>query len=147
MAYGDPAGLFPLRLAIAEHLRAARAVRCEADQVFIVSGSQAALRLATAVLLARGDRVAVEEPGYPLARAALSAGGAELVLVPVDEEGLSVTSLPERGGRVRAVYVTPSHQFPLGPRCPPPGAWHCWTTPPAETPGCWRMTTTASFAT
>src|SRR6266498_618229 len=57
MAYGDPAGLVPLRLAIAEHLRAARAVRCEVDQVLIVSGSQAALRLAGAVLLAPGDRV------------------------------------------------------------------------------------------
>jgi GntR family transcriptional regulator / MocR family aminotransferase len=114
MAYGDPAGLYPLRAAIAEHLRAGRAVRCEADQVFIVSGSQAALRLATAVLLKRGDRVAVEEPGYPLARAALKAGGADLVLVPVDEEGMSVDCLPGRGGRVRAVYLTPSHQYPLG---------------------------------
>jgi GntR family transcriptional regulator / MocR family aminotransferase len=114
MAYGDPAGLVPLRVAIAEHLRAARAVRCEAEQVLIVSGSQAALRLATAVLLAPGDRVAVEEPGYPGARAALSAGGAELVSVPVDEEGMSVASLRRRGGRVRAAYVTPSHQYPLG---------------------------------
>jgi GntR family transcriptional regulator/MocR family aminotransferase len=114
MAYGDPAGLFPLRVAIAEHLRAARAVRCEAEQVLVVSGSQAALRLATAVLLTRGARVAVEEPGYPLARAALVAGGAELVSVPVDEEGMSVATLPGDGGRVRAVYVTPSHQYPLG---------------------------------
>jgi GntR family transcriptional regulator / MocR family aminotransferase len=112
MAYGDPAGLVPLRAAIAEHLRAARAVRCEADQVLIVSGSQAALRLATAVLLGRGDRVAIEEPGYPGARAALGAGGAELVPVPVDGEGISVSSLRRRA--VRAVYVTPSHQYPLG---------------------------------
>jgi GntR family transcriptional regulator/MocR family aminotransferase len=112
MAYGDPAGLVPLRAAIAEHLRAARAVRCEADQVLIVSGSQAALRLATAVLLGRGDRVAIEEPGYPGARAALGAGGAELVPVPVDGEGISVSSLRRR--TVRAVYVTPSHQYPLG---------------------------------
>ena len=114
MAYGDPAGLAPLRVAIAEHLRAARAVRCEAEQVLIVSGSQAALRLATAVLLARGDRVAVEDPGYPGARAALGAGGAELVPVPVDEEGMSLASLRRRGARVRAAYVTPSHQYPLG---------------------------------
>lgn len=114
MAYGDPAGQFPLRVAIAEHLRAARGVRCEAEQVLIVSGSQAALRLATAVLLERGDRVAVEEPGYPGARAALGAGGAELVPVGVDEEGMSVSSLRRRGGRVRAAYVTPSHQYPLG---------------------------------
>jgi GntR family transcriptional regulator/MocR family aminotransferase len=114
MAYADPAGIVPLRVAIAEHLRAARAVRCEAEQVLIVSGSQAALRLATAVLLRRGDRVAVEEPCYPGARAALGAGGAELVPVPVDEEGMSVASLRRRGARVRAAYVTPSHQYPLG---------------------------------
>ena len=114
MAYGDPAGQVPLREAVAEHLRAARAVRCEAEQVLIVSGSQAALRLATAVLLERGSRVAVEEPCYPGARAALGANGAELVSLPVDDEGLSVGSLRKRGGRVRAAYVTPSHQYPLG---------------------------------
>lgn len=114
MAYGDPAGLIPLREAIAQHLRTARAARCEASQILIVSGSQAALRLATAVLLSRGDRVAVEEPGYPGARAALSAGGAQLVPVPVDEEGMSVTSLRRRGVRIRAAHVTPSHQYPLG---------------------------------
>ncbi|HET9276257.1 MAG TPA: PLP-dependent aminotransferase family protein [Gemmatimonadales bacterium] len=114
MGYGDPAGLVALRVAVAEHLRSARAVRCEADQVLIVPGSQAALRLATSVLLSPGDRVAVEEPGYPGARAALSAGGAELVPVGVDGEGLRVASLPKRKGRIRAVYVTPSHQYPLG---------------------------------
>jgi len=114
MAYGDPVGLLPLREAVAAHLRAARAVRCETEQVLIVSGSQAALRLTAEVLLRRGDGVAVEEPGYPGARSALSAGGAELVPVPVDAEGLSVDALRARGRRVRAVYVTPSHQYPLG---------------------------------
>jgi GntR family transcriptional regulator/MocR family aminotransferase len=114
MAYGDPAGGAPLRAAIAGHLRAARALRCEADEVLIVSGSQAALRLAGAVLLSRGDRVAVEEPGYPLARVALGASGAALVPVRVDQEGLSVAALRRHGGRARAAYVTPSHQYPLG---------------------------------
>ncbi len=114
MAYGDPAGVGPLRAAVAEHLRTARAVRCEAEQVLIVSGSQAALRLATTVLLAPGDRVAIEEPGYPGARSAIAAGGAVLVPVPVDGEGMDVASLDARGGRVRAACVTPSHQYPLG---------------------------------
>ncbi|WP_394841103.1 PLP-dependent aminotransferase family protein [Pendulispora brunnea] len=113
MAYGDPAGVVALRDAIAEHLRAARGVRCEAEQVLVVPGSQAALRVAAAVLLARGDGVAVEEPGYPGARAALTAGGARAIPVPVDEEGLRVSALRTRG-RVRAAYVTPSHQYPLG---------------------------------
>jgi GntR family transcriptional regulator/MocR family aminotransferase len=114
MAYGDAAGLPSLREAIAEHLRTARAVNCEAEQVLVVSGSQAAFHLIAAALLERGQRVAVEEPCYPGARTALGTGGAELVGVPVDDEGISVTSLQRLKRRVRAVYVTPSHQYPLG---------------------------------
>ena len=114
MAYGDPAGLGALRSAIAEHLRTARAVRCEAEQVLVVSGSQAALRLCASVLLARGDLVAVEEPGYPGARAALAMGGAEVAPVPVDAEGMDLGALHALGPRVRAAYVTPSHHYPLG---------------------------------
>lgn len=114
MAYGDPAGIADLRAAIAEHLCAARGVRCEASQVLVVSGSQAALRIAASVLLDHGDRVALEEPGYAGARAALAAAGARLVHVPVDEEGLDVAALQRRRERVRAVHVTPSHQYPLG---------------------------------
>ncbi|MGH9793546.1 MAG: PLP-dependent aminotransferase family protein [Candidatus Acidiferrales bacterium] len=114
MAYGSPAGLMPLRAAIADHLRVARAVRCEAEQVIVVSGSQAALHLSAAVLLAPGDRVALEDPGYFGAHSALRASRGKLLPVPVDREGISVASLQRRGGRVRAVYVTPSHQYPLG---------------------------------
>jgi GntR family transcriptional regulator/MocR family aminotransferase len=114
MAYSDPAGTTALRVAIADHLRSARGVRCEADQVLVVSGSQAALRITAAALLGPGDRVAMEEPGYPFARKALAANGAEMVPVPVDGEGKSVTTLGRRERRVRAVYVTPSHQYPLG---------------------------------
>ena len=114
LSYTDPAGLEALRVSIAEHIRSARAVRCEASQVLIVPGSQAALRIAAAALLQPRDRVAIEEPGYFGARRALRSGGAELVPVPVDEEGLNVAALRKRGRSIRAVYVTPSHQYPLG---------------------------------
>jgi GntR family transcriptional regulator/MocR family aminotransferase len=114
MAYGDPAGVGALRLAIATHLRTARAVNCEAERVLVTSGSQAGLRLCAAVLLARGDRVAIEEPGYPGAHAAFTAAGAELVPIPVDDEGIDVSTLAAMRQRIRAVYVTPSHQYPLG---------------------------------
>jgi GntR family transcriptional regulator/MocR family aminotransferase len=114
IAYTDPAGLMALRAAIAEHLRSARAVRCEAEQVLIVPGSQAALRVTAAALLEPGDRVAIEEPGYFGVHRALRAAGAEIVPVPVDEDGLDVAALRRRGGPIRAVYVTPSHQYPLG---------------------------------
>ena len=114
MGYTHPAGLLELREAIAEHLRTARAVRCEAAQVLIVSGSQLALQLCARVLFGRGDVVAMEEPGYPGAHAAFEAAGVDLAPVKVDDEGIDVTALGAIGWRVRAAYVTPSHQYPLG---------------------------------
>jgi GntR family transcriptional regulator/MocR family aminotransferase len=84
--------------------------------VLIVSGSQAALRLCATVLLASGDRVAVEEPGYPGAHVALVTTGASLAPVAVDSAGIDVAALDKlsAGSRLRAAYVTPSHQYPLG---------------------------------
>ena len=114
LAYGDPAGNGPLRAAIAPYLRTARAVSCEGEDVLITSGSQAGLRISAAVVLARGDRVAMENPGYPGARAAFEAAGARIVPAPVDGEGIDVDALSSIRQRVRAVYVTPSHQYPLG---------------------------------
>jgi GntR family transcriptional regulator/MocR family aminotransferase len=114
MAYGDPAGLLPLRAAIAEYLRTSRAVKCEPDHVLITSGSQAALRICAGVVFNQGDVVAIEEPGYPGAHAAFRADGAQLLPIPVDGEGLRVDVLTAVRRRVRAVYITPSHQYPLG---------------------------------
>ncbi|MES2359662.1 MAG: PLP-dependent aminotransferase family protein [Gemmatimonadota bacterium] len=114
MAYGDPAGVASFRAAVAEHLRTARAVRCEAEQVLIVSGSQAALCICAAALLGRGDIVAMEEPGYPGARSALATRGAVMAPVPIDHEGIQIDSLNALGSKVRAAYVTPSHQYPMG---------------------------------
>lgn len=113
MAYGAPAGHQALRHAIADYLRTARAVSCEASDVLIVSGSQVALRLCAMALLTRGDEVCVEDPCYPGARTALTATGARLRPVPVDDAGLVVGALGFRRRR-RVVYVTPSHQYPLG---------------------------------
>ena len=114
MAYGDPAGHVPLREAIAAYLGAARGVRCDAAHVLIVSGSQMALQLCAMALLAPGDAVCVEEPGYPGARDALRTSGATVVPIPLDAEGIDVGRLAAQGRRVRLVYVTPSHQYPLG---------------------------------
>lgn len=114
LSYGDPMGDRPFREAVAAYLRTARAVRCEADQVMVVSGSQQALSLTARVLLDAGSPVWVEEPGYGGARDVLRLRGARLVPVPVDDEGLNVAAGVQRCRRARAVYVTPSHQYPLG---------------------------------
>jgi GntR family transcriptional regulator/MocR family aminotransferase len=114
MAYGEPMGYAPLREAIAEYLRVARAVRCGPGQVMIVAGSQQALQLSARVLLDPGDPVWMEEPGYPGARQAFATAGARLVPVPVDGEGMNVESGIRRCRDPRTVYVTPSHQYPTG---------------------------------
>src|SRR5205823_9449610 len=113
MAYGDPAGHVPLREAIAEYLRTARGVRCDAAHILIVSGSQMALQICAMALLEPGDAAAVEEPGYPGARDALGISGARIVPIPLDAEGIDVGRLDAQGRRVRLAYVTPSHQYPL----------------------------------
>lgn len=119
LAYGDPAGLPRLREAIASYARQARAVRCDASQVIVVSGAQQAFDLIARVLLDVGDTAAVEDPGYRGIRAALSAAGARLLPIAVDRDGLDVAALGAhvqraRSQRARMVCVTPSHQFPLG---------------------------------
>jgi GntR family transcriptional regulator/MocR family aminotransferase len=114
MAYGDPMGHLPLREAIAEYIGAARAVRCDASQILITTGSQQALQICAHVLLDPGDRVWMEDPGYPGAHQALRTAGVELVPVPVDREGIDVEQGARLGADARAVYISPSHQFPLG---------------------------------
>jgi GntR family transcriptional regulator/MocR family aminotransferase len=109
--YRDPAGHEGLRDAIARHVGVARAVRARADDVLVTNGAQQALDLIGRVLVGPGDTVAVEAPGYPPARQLFHSMGARVVGVPVDAEGLDVDALPPDA---RLVYVTPSHQFPLG---------------------------------
>jgi GntR family transcriptional regulator / MocR family aminotransferase len=107
----EPAGELRLRQAIARHLGVARSVQAGADDVLVTSGAQQALDLVGRVLVEPGTPVALEEPGYPLVRRLFQSLGARIAPVPVDSEGLIVDALP-RGARL--VYVTPSHQFPLG---------------------------------
>jgi len=109
--YGDPQGLPVLREAIARHIAFARGVHCDAGNVQVCNGAQQALDLIARVLIEPGCRVAMEDPGYPPAKHLFEALGARIQHVPVDAEGLRV-ELIEAG--VRLIYVTPSHQFPLG---------------------------------
>lgn len=111
-------GVDELRAVLADHLLATRGIRCEVDQIFMVSSSQQALALAAQVTLDPGDPVWIEDPGYPRARAALAASGAQLTPVPVDDEGLSIEAGLERCPRPRLIYTTPSHQYPLGRSMP-----------------------------
>ena len=114
MAYAGPMGYPPLREAIAEYLATLRAVRCDASQIIITTGSQQGLQLCAHALLEAKDHVWMEDPGYPGARQALHTVGAQIVPVPVDDEGLHVDAAFRLSRHARAAYISPSHQFPLG---------------------------------
>jgi GntR family transcriptional regulator/MocR family aminotransferase len=109
--YSEPAGSARLRNVLARHLVVSRGVPAVPEQLVITTGAQQAFDIAARVLLEPGDTVAVEDPGYLPAYRAFLAYGARVVGVPVDGEGLVVDRLP---AEARMVYVTPSHQFPLG---------------------------------
>ncbi|GIJ52182.1 GntR family transcriptional regulator [Virgisporangium aliadipatigenens] len=110
-SYGEPSGHPGLRAAVARHLGTSRSVRVGADDVVVTHGAQQALDVIGRVLVDVGTCVAVERPGYAMARELFRTLGARVVGVPVDSEGLDVSALP---AQARLVYTTPSHQFPLG---------------------------------
>lgn len=114
LGYGEAQGQLPLREAIALYLAALRGARLTADQVVIVSGAQQAVELATRVLTDPGDAVWFEDPGYLAACGSITAHGARVVPVPVDDEGMIVERGIELAPEARLAYVTPSNQNPLG---------------------------------
>jgi len=114
LGYGDPAGYPPLRQAIADYLRPVRAVDCDADQVLVVPGSQMGLVISALALTTPESCVCIEEPGYPGLRHLLALAGVTAVPVAVDDDGIDVAAIRRIPFPVKAVFVTPSHQFPLG---------------------------------
>ena len=114
LAYPDPMGLPVLRDAIASYLAISRGIACRPEQIVITGGYQAALNLAAAILLAPGDMVWFEDPGYGFARDALRSLSLHIAPVPVDDEGLCVAHGQRYFPRARLAVVTPAHQSPLG---------------------------------
>ncbi|MDX6382785.1 MAG: GntR family transcriptional regulator / MocR family aminotransferase [Blastocatellia bacterium] len=114
LSYGDAVGFQPLRDAVAAHLAAARGVRCTPDQIIITNGTQQALDLITRVFLSESEDVCLEDPGYIGARDIFAATGARIIPVPIDDEGFDLQAARKRSQNARLIYVTPSHQFPLG---------------------------------
>ncbi len=114
LGYAHSGGHPSLKLALCEYLAQSRGVVCEPEQIIIVSGAQAALDLASRMLIDPGDEVWLEEPGYPGARGALLAAGAQLVPVPVGPLGLDVSAGESSSPNARLAYVSPSFQYPSG---------------------------------
>jgi GntR family transcriptional regulator/MocR family aminotransferase len=111
---GDPAGHPDLRKAVADYLRQARGVRCEAEQILILSGIRQAIDLSCRLLLDPGDAVWLENPCHTGVRAAIAAAAVKIVDVPVDGDGIVVARGIDKAPKARLACVAPSHQYPLG---------------------------------
>jgi GntR family transcriptional regulator/MocR family aminotransferase len=107
----------PLQEALAAHLRRTRGVAASAADIILVPGVSAALRALAAAAGLAGRPVAFEEPGYIEGRRVLSAAGALIRPVPVDDQGIDPAALTVDDA---AVYTTPAHQYPLGARLSAP---------------------------
>jgi GntR family transcriptional regulator / MocR family aminotransferase len=113
--YAHPAGHQQLREAIAHHLGVTRGIRTTAADITVVNGTQQALDILTRTVVAPGQNVAMEDPGYGMALRTFAVLGTRVSCVPLDNEGLRVDQLPDK---IRLIYVTPAHQFPLGATMP-----------------------------
>jgi GntR family transcriptional regulator/MocR family aminotransferase len=114
LGYADPHGMPELRQSVCDYLQAARAVRCEPEQIIITAGTQQAIDIVTRVLRGPDKKVWIENPGYSLTRLALIAAGAKVCPIPVDQYGINVAEGIRRAPKACAVFITPSHQFPKG---------------------------------
>ncbi|QGZ64534.1 aminotransferase class I/II-fold pyridoxal phosphate-dependent enzyme [Paraburkholderia acidisoli] len=114
LGYGDSAGLPELRQAIAQYVRVSRGVRCQPEQVFVTDGTQTSLDLCARLFADAGERVWIENPGYLGARVAFAAAALQLVPIAVDAAGMAASAQDWQTQPPRLVYLTPSHQYPLG---------------------------------
>jgi GntR family transcriptional regulator/MocR family aminotransferase len=113
LSYGDPSGDPEFRNVMADYLARTRGVIAKPDQIVITTGAVQAIQLIARLLLSSGDEALVEEPTNNELKSILSSTGAVLRPIPVDDSGISTSLLP-RNSSPKCVYVTPSHQFPLG---------------------------------
>ncbi|WP_299088824.1 PLP-dependent aminotransferase family protein [uncultured Metabacillus sp.] len=110
--YSENQGEFELRREISNYLLQSRGVRSAPEQILITAGTQASMALICLLLALREKTVAMEEPGYSGVRSVLEDQGCYIDPVPLEKDGLSVEHI--QTSRAKAVYLTPSHQFPFG---------------------------------
>ena len=113
LIYSNGGGCPHLRQALADYLRVVRSIRADADQIIITEGIHQAVDLVSRVLSDQNDPVWIEEPGYWGTRNLLRINGLDVHPVPVDEEGM-IPEITARHPAPKMVFVTPSHQYPLG---------------------------------
>lgn len=114
MMHPDIEGLPELRAQVAGYVRVSRGIDCSPAQVFVTSGYRQTIGMISHALLVAGDRVWLEDPGYPPTRTLFAHMGIAPVAISVDRDGMVVSEGLRKAANARAAVVTPAHQSPLG---------------------------------
>lgn len=114
LGYDDAQGYLPLRKALCDHIRISRSINCGPENMLIVNGSRQALHLCAELLLNKADQCWMEDPGYPGATSAIQRFGGQICPIPIINEGIDLDYAMQHYPNAKLVYVTPSHQFPMG---------------------------------
>ncbi len=114
LGYDDAQGYLPLRKALCDHLRISRSINCEPENMLIINSTRQALHLTAEILLSKGDQCWMEDPGYPGATSAIRRFGGQICPVPIINDGMDLDFAIHHYPQAKLVYVTPSHQFPMG---------------------------------
>lgn len=112
LTYDAAGGLEVLKSALSDYLRTARGVKCSTDQILITEGIHQALDLVTRTICNPGDHAWIEEPGYWGIKNILRMNAVTFSALDVDDQGLVPQTSPDE--RPKLIFVTPSHQYPLG---------------------------------
>ena len=110
--YGEPFGEIELREEILKYLKNYRGVNCQKEQIFIGAGVHHCLGMICQLIKKHTNVVAMEDPGYDITHSVMSNNGFKVESIPLDDNGINIKKLSST--KANAVYVTPSHQYPLG---------------------------------
>jgi len=113
LTYGNGSGYLDLRSNLCKHLEIYRGLKCTTDQIVITSGAAQSFALLAPMLAQLCEKAIIEDPISKAIPVHFGNAGLEIIPISADEYGLQTDLLPKPKGR-HVLFVTPSHQFPLG---------------------------------
>jgi GntR family transcriptional regulator/MocR family aminotransferase len=116
LSYSPSSGIDRLKRNIAHYLNLTRGIKCDHEQIIVVSGSLQSLYLVGSVLLDMGDHIAMENPTFPNVYSIFKGLGAQIHPLKVDEGGLEISGLKDNAAQVKLLHCTPSCHYPTGRR-------------------------------
>lgn len=110
--YEPSKGNCELRQILARHLAISRGIKCQSEQIILTSGHQQSLNIIAELCSCKEWNFAMEDPGYNGTRKVMERNGFGVIPIPLEHDGISVSAVQPLQHTL--LYVTPSHQFPMG---------------------------------